>query len=99
MIPKVYYPENNQDEFCIFFDLVVKNEEDFELSLTARGDFKTSQKITPDIKISFINTNAPAILYPYLRAFVSTLTTNMGSGFKPILLPVLFFNGKLEEIN
>lgn len=35
----------------------------------------------------FFYTNAPALLFPYIRAYISTLT-NL-SGFEPINLPTL----------
>ena len=35
----------------------------------------------------FFTDNAPAIAYPYIRAYVSTLTAQ--SGIKPIILPTL----------
>ena len=53
-------------------------------------DFITDEEITEDFKIShFPKINAPAIAYPYLRAFVSNLT--LQSGVDPAMLPTINF--------
>ena len=47
-------------------------------------------KITEDFKLSsFPKINAPAIAFPYLRAFVSNLT--LQSGLEPVILPSINF--------
>ena len=46
----------------------------------------------------FIDINAPAIMFPYVRAFLSTLTANLGAGFPPIILPPQIFQGELEVL-
>ncbi len=48
-------------------------------------------------KKNFINANAPAIMFPYIRAFVTTLTSNIGLGMAPIVIPPHFFKGALED--
>lgn len=50
------------------------------------GYFKYTNLDDSDIKI-FLYQNAPAILFPYIRAYISTLTTL--SGINPIVLPTL----------
>ena len=40
--------------------------------------------------------NAPAIVFPYIRSYISTLTTQ--SGNKPILLPTLNLVGLAEQL-
>ena len=48
------------------------------------------EKITEDFKLSsFSKINAPAIAFPYLRAFVSNLT--LQSGLEPVILPSINF--------
>ena len=44
----------------------------------------------------YFYTNAPAILFPYIRAYISTLT-NL-SGYKPINLPTLNLTSLREEL-
>lgn len=45
---------------------------------------------------NYLFTNAPAILFPYIRAYISTLTTL--SGLKSILLPTLNLSNLSEEL-
>lgn len=45
-------------------------------------------KDLPDVqKDNFFRVNAPAILFPYVRAYISTLTAL--SGINPVILPTL----------
>lgn len=53
----------------------------------AEGFFEFDEGLNKDMKEGFFNTNAPAILFPYIRAYISTLSTL--SGIKPIVLPTL----------
>ena len=44
---------------------------------------------------SEISSNAPAILFPYFRAYISTLTSL--SGMQPVILPTINFARMLEQ--
>ena len=44
----------------------------------------------------FLFQNAPAILFPYIRAYISTLTTQ--SGIQPIVLPTFNLSDLKEEL-
>lgn len=58
--------------------------------------FKIDEDISEEFKLSnFPKINAPAIAFPYLRAFVSNLT--LQSGFEPIILPSINFVKLAEE--
>ena len=94
----VFYPQENKQIFKIVTDLKVEDERYFTLSLRGVGNFRLSEDLTDDTKKLFVNTNAPAIMFPYLRAFVSTLTANLGESFNSITIPTQFFKGELEEI-
>lgn len=45
---------------------------------------------------NFLYINAPAILFPYLRAYISSLTTL--SGIRPIVLPTLNLSSLREDL-
>ena len=64
-------------------------DEDKSLFLRVRmhGFFEFDPQISDDMKGMFIRINAPAILFPYVRAYVSTLTSL--SGIEPVILPTL----------
>lgn len=79
----------NEEEstFIIQFNLsLINNDKDFSVNIIADGIFKTNAKIDSEFKKSlYIRANAPAIVFPYLRTFVSTLILN--AGYHPVILP------------
>ena len=80
--------ENNT--FGVAFKLNI-NDRSFDLIIEAFFNFEiVDEKITEDFKLSsFPKINAPAIAFPYLRAFVSNLT--LQSGLEPVILPYINF--------
>ncbi len=96
--PKSFIPEDNAKEFKIIFDVKIACKDFFEMSLIAMGNFEFNIEIEDDeVKRSFINVNAVAIVFPYIRAFISTFTSNLGSVITPIIIPTQFFKGVIEE--
>jgi preprotein translocase subunit SecB len=71
-----------------------KNVINIEISSVANYHF--DKEITKDQLDKLFYINAPAILFPYIRAYISTLT-NL-SGFKPINLPTLNLTGLGEDL-
>lgn len=70
--------------------------DDFTLACNAVGRFVTSEDIDDDFKKShFVKINSPAILYPFVRSYINTITTN--SGFAPIILPSVNFSSLDEQ--
>lgn len=80
--------ENNT--FGVAFKLNI-NDRSFDLIIEAFFNFEiVDEKMTEDFKLSsFPKINAPAIAFPYLRAFVSNLT--LQSGLEPVILPSINF--------
>ena len=61
-----------------------------EFKVKATAHFETSEKVSADFENSpFARINAPAIAFPYVRAFISNFTLN--SGYNPVLLPSFNF--------
>lgn len=84
-----FFPEDKEKEFGISFEIDIKDVE-FNLLIEAIFIFKIDEKITEEFKVSdFPKINAPAIAFPYLRAYVSNLT--LQSGYKPVMLPSINF--------
>ena len=91
-----FYLEEGRD-FFVLFDLNLKsrdNEDDeteggiFSCKFVAR--FECDDTITDEFKHSnFPKVNAPAIAYPFLRAFVNNYFVN--AGYNPVLLPTYNF--------
>ena len=73
-----------------------KKEVDINVSLVAHFEYKSTQEDELDAYIVY---NAPAIIFPYVRAYISSLTGL--SGISPIILPTLKmekFGKKLLEL-
>jgi preprotein translocase subunit SecB len=84
-----FFPEDKTDSFGVVFEVNVKDKE-FNLRIEAAFFFSLDQEITEEFKVSnFPTVNAPAIAFPYLRAFISNIT--LQSGFKPVILPSINF--------
>ena len=99
LIPKVFYPKERPNEFIIIFDIKLVCKTYFNISIVAFGFFALPEYKGTDIREEkdFININAPAIMFPYVRSFISTLTGNLGTNFKTMIIPPHFFKGDLEE--
>ena len=97
--PRVFYPQEHPNNFKIVMDIEIFSENFFKLEILALGNFELNTEITPEIKKSFINVNAPAIMFPYVRAFVSTFSSNLGNVTGHLLMPSQFFKGDLEELD
>ncbi|WP_423128037.1 hypothetical protein [Gaoshiqia sp. Z1-71] len=96
--PKVFYPADDSNVFKIIMDIELKDERFFELILRAVGSFELESELNADLRKAFVNSNAPAIMFPYIRSFISTLTANMGNVVGTLVIPTQFFKGELEEI-
>lgn len=83
------FPEEEENEFAIRLRLTIDNDT-CSLYIETIYFFEVDQKITDDFKAShFPKVNAPAIAFPYLRAFVSNIT--LQAGVDPIMLPSINF--------
>ncbi|WP_315506923.1 protein-export chaperone SecB [Capnocytophaga leadbetteri] len=86
---KKVFSDKNKNFFRIIFYLTL-NDKKFNLDIEAMFNFVTDEEISEEFKSShFFKINAPAIAYPYLRAFVSNLT--LQSGVAPVILPTINF--------
>ena len=86
--------KDNENYFGVLFKVIVINsKETINLNFDFVGHFETK-----DVKLNdeTIDTNplfknsAPAILFPYIRAFISNFTLN--AGFRPLILPAINFH-------
>lgn len=76
--------------FNVLFDFELFDDSGYKLNLKYEGVFETSA----DVDDSFMSSqwpqvNGAAILYPFMRAFVSTVTVN--SGFDAAIIPSVNF--------
>jgi preprotein translocase subunit SecB len=57
------------------------------IKVKAQGFFEFDSDLKLEEKEIFFRTNAPAILFPYVRAYITTLSSL--SGVNPVILPTL----------
>ena len=77
-------------EFAVLFELKVPLAATSQLELDFVGIFETTEDITEEFRQShFPRINAPAVAYPYIRAFVSQFAVL--AGFDPCTLPIRNF--------
>ena len=69
----------------------------FEIEVVLKGNFKLGEDSTYEEKIHFLKTNASAILFPYLRATVSLISSQLA--YEKILLPVMNFIKIFEDVD
>lgn len=98
--PKAFLPQDISNEFQIIMQVEISVKDYFSLKIIAVGVFRFSseEEVPSEIRKSFINANSTAIMFPYVRSFVSTFTANLGGVMNPIVLPTRFFKGDMEEI-
>jgi preprotein translocase subunit SecB len=81
--------EDQKDKFIIKFDINL-DDEYFDMSVAVDYLFECDGEFPESFKDSdFIKVNAPAIAFPYLRAFISNVT--LQCGLSPIILPSINF--------
>ncbi len=97
--PKVFIPDGVRNIFKIIMEVECSADGYFTLDVTGIGTFELSQEdVTDEVRKSFINANSTAIVFPYVRAFIGNITSNLGAVTTPILIPTRFFKGDLEQV-
>ena len=99
--PKIFNKiniDNSQKRATVRLGVVIDEEVPFKLKVEIEGTFLYDVKEDPN-KIGFknlLNTNAVAILYPYLRSLVSSLT-GMSNEFAQLILPTVNIAQMLKD--
>lgn len=76
------------NQFQLNLNTIIENDSQLlhiEVDAIATYNFKEGEN--PEVLSNFFFINAPAILFPYIRAYVSALTTL--SGMAPVTIPAL----------
>ena len=83
------------NSFVLELRLIVNNEDnDTLIDVIGEGSFlfeEFNEKLS-----SFLNLNAPALMFPYLRSYISSLTAQ--SGVSTLTLPTLNLSALAEEL-
>lgn len=88
--------DREKRQFHINLDIEINDQENsFILKMLAVGIFEyEEQEETP--LLHFISLNGPALVFPYIRSFISSFTAQ--SGFDTITLPTMNLSEYREEI-
>lgn len=92
------YSTESLDTFQVIFEmsLLLAEDSNAQLDIEYVALFKASEEIDDKFKeSSFPQVNAPAIAYPFLRAFISTFLLN--AGYEPVILPSVNFQAIYNE--
>jgi preprotein translocase subunit SecB len=98
LIPRVVHLNTKPPQFKIAMNARMFLKEYFELTLDSVGTFELSGDATEEVKKAFVNQNAPAIMFPYIRSFVTTFSSSLGGVTGPLYIPIQFFKGEVEEL-
>lgn len=93
--PNGIFEEDNK-MFILTLNVLVKDKKSsLEVKMTVTGKFKYE---TNDIQelVPYLGFNAPAIIFPYIRAYITNITA-LG-GMSPIILPTLNMEGVGKEL-
>lgn len=89
--------DDDNQFFAIKFRIEIRSEKQYEMELDYIADFETDQPIDDEfISSHFPRVNAPAIAYPFVRSYVSTIILN--SGFEPLILPTINFQAMSSDL-
>ena len=78
----------SESKYMHVLGVSIKDKEGkLNIEVEANGFFEFDKELDEDARSKFFNVNAPAILFPYVRAYITTLTSL--SGISPVILPTL----------
>ncbi len=81
--------DSQQNRFELFLGVRIKDKnEALKIEIDAVGYFILRGEQPEQLLKNYLFRNAPAILFPYLRAYISSLSTLSGAVF-PVVLPTL----------
>ena len=85
------------DNFILTLDVSISsNDNSTDANVVVEGTFNFNKEISKEILNSLFCANAPAIMFPYVRAYISTLTAL--SGVDTVVIPTLAMTPLGEEI-
>jgi preprotein translocase subunit SecB len=88
--------EQTEKLFRLNLDVTLGNDtSDFNVNISIIGTFEYESDDKERLS-KFFSLNAPAIMFPYIRAYISTITTL--SGIPTMLIPTLNVSNLADEI-
>lgn len=90
-----YEPTKGIYTLTFLFEAFIEEYKENVISVRCKAKFQFNELLSLEDIPTFFYANSIAILYPYVRAFVGTIS--LQSNIKPIMLPTLNLSG-LENI-
>lgn len=97
--PSIFLHKDSKNIFEIIMTVDVRAEGSFNIKTVAVGNFSIGEDASEEYRKIFMNQNAPAIMFPYVRAFLTTITASFGKSTGTIIIPAQQFFGDLEVIS
>jgi preprotein translocase subunit SecB len=89
----------SSDKKSYFLDITIdltNQDSSLKLFVACRGLFKTDEEIDETyLQENMVQINSPAILFPFIRSFINTLSVN--SGYGQMILPAINFAKMANE--
>lgn len=82
--------------FTLFLEVHVKDNDSFDIRINCLGSFTFKSDISEQEMSGYFLTNAPALMFPYVRAYISAMTAL--SGLPAINLPVMNLSSLKEKL-
>lgn len=82
--------------FVLNFDTVVSDRSVKVMSVSCTAEFSFHEKITLSDIPDFFYPNSIAIIFPYVRAFIGTVS--LQANIRPVMLPTLNLTGLMDEL-
>ena len=97
--PTVLHDKDDKTIFTLIMNASIISENIFTLKFIAIGNFRFEEEdLNPDVRKKLVDFSAPAIMFPYIRSFVTTFTAAIGSLPKPLVIPPQFFQTEIPEV-
>lgn len=91
------YVSDKELNYKLQFDINISNSENqFSVFASIIGLFEFDSDLDPVAKDKFFKINAPSLLFPYVRAYISTLTSL--SGMAPVILPTINMAEAMKDL-
>ena len=95
--PFYRFADDDKQILFIVNEIDIALEEFFSIRLVAMGNFELGDDLSKEHLSNYIQVNAPAIMFPYIRSFISLVTLNSGRMIPTITLPPMIFQGEIKE--
>lgn len=87
--------ENNRFVEVYLGIKIINSEGYLKINFTIKGGFLADSEMSEEVFKQMYSINAPAILFPYARAIISSITSQ--AGIPQVILPLMNFTNTFEQ--